>query len=64
MNCKRCGTKIPQERLEVIPETRLCVKCSEEVGGDFDVRIVEENFGDSIISSPIIEKRLKEIEPL
>lgn len=34
-NCKRCGTVIPAERMEALPETRLCVGCSEVVGGDF-----------------------------
>ena len=34
--CKRCGEEIPAERLEALPETWLCVKCSQEVGGEFD----------------------------
>ena len=33
--CERCGTEIPAERIEVMPETRICVKCSHEVGGEF-----------------------------
>jgi hypothetical protein len=33
--CERCGNEIPAERLEAVPETRLCVKCCEEVGGEF-----------------------------
>lgn len=25
--CERCGTPIPSERLDVFPDTKLCVKC-------------------------------------
>ncbi len=25
--CHVCGDEIPEERLEVLPETRLCVRC-------------------------------------
>ncbi len=35
-SCARCGGEIPAERLEAVPETRVCVKCSEEMGGEFD----------------------------
>jgi hypothetical protein len=33
--CARCGAPIPAERLEVVPETRVCVTCSQEMGGEF-----------------------------
>lgn len=33
--CIRCGEPIPIERIETMPETRVCVKCSEEIGGEF-----------------------------
>lgn len=26
-NCERCGAQIPAERLEVFPDTNVCVKC-------------------------------------
>jgi len=42
MQCVRCGKTIPQERLEALPETRVCVKCSQAVGGEFKVYIVRE----------------------
>ena len=41
--CIRCGVEIDVERLEAIPETRLCVRCSQEVGGDFEVTVTSEN---------------------
>ena len=27
--CEKCGKEIPQERLKVSPEARLCLKCKE-----------------------------------
>jgi len=30
MNCEICGSKIPQERLDIIPETTVCVNCTTE----------------------------------
>jgi hypothetical protein len=45
--CQRCKAEIPVERLEVVPETRLCVRCCEEVGGEFDRVIVPENLAKS-----------------
>ncbi len=41
--CQRCGNAIPAERIEVMPETRLCVECSTAVGGEFDCTITPEN---------------------
>src|SRR5688572_10815311 len=41
--CQRCGVIIPSERVEVLPQTRLCVECSKAVGGEFDLEIVPEN---------------------
>ena len=35
MNCQLCGKVVPEERLEALPETRICVVCSERVGGEF-----------------------------
>jgi hypothetical protein len=41
--CARCRAMIPVERIEALPETRLCLRCSQEVGGDFQVTISSEN---------------------
>jgi len=38
---------IPAERIEVLPETRLCVKCSKDIGGEFDLTFVPENLAKS-----------------
>lgn len=29
-SCESCGTEIPPERLEILPDTRVCVGCSTE----------------------------------
>ncbi|HZT81856.1 MAG TPA: TraR/DksA C4-type zinc finger protein [Gemmataceae bacterium] len=43
--CRRCGAAIPPERLEALPDTTICVKCSEAVGGEFEVTVVPEDLG-------------------
>ncbi|MCI0704429.1 MAG: TraR/DksA C4-type zinc finger protein [Planctomycetia bacterium] len=40
--CARCGAEIPAERLEALPETMVCVKCSQEIGGEFQVIVTPE----------------------
>ena len=30
MNCISCYNEIPTERLDAIPNTKVCVKCSDE----------------------------------
>lgn len=38
-HCQLCKTEIPAERLEAVPETRLCVACctkvDQQLGGEF-----------------------------
>lgn len=29
--CEKCGEAIPQERLDIVPETTLCVRCAGEL---------------------------------
>lgn len=36
---------IALDRLEALPETRLCVRCSQEVGGEFEMTVAPENLG-------------------
>jgi YteA family regulatory protein len=41
--CSVCGRAIPEERLEAIPETQLCVECSEaQASADRTGRPIEE----------------------
>ena len=37
--CQRCKVMIPLERLEALPQTRLCVQCSRLTGGDLRLRV-------------------------
>jgi len=37
--CTRCGAQIPVGRLKAIPDTLVCVKCSEEIGGEFELKV-------------------------
>lgn len=67
--CQRCNGDIPPERLEAIPDTWLCLRCSEAVGSDFQLFATAEktskagslkkNYG-----SWTIDKRRREIIPL
>lgn len=36
-HCARCGVEIPARRLEALPDTRVCVGCSEWIGGEWDL---------------------------
>lgn len=44
-SCERCHAEIPVERIEALPETRICVGCSRDIGGEFILRAVPENIG-------------------
>ena len=37
--CRICGSEIPAERLEVIPDTLVCVQCSRRIGGEFELQV-------------------------
>ncbi len=63
MNCIRCEKKISKQRLEVLPDTKICVRCSAEIGGEYEVKIIEENCGGSIVSKPVIHRLTKVIKP-
>lgn len=67
--CQRCGAEIPAERIECLPETRVCVRCSEEIGGEFEVFARHVNTGKEgslkkNYGSVRVVKRRKPITPL
>ena len=37
--CRICRIEIPKERVEAPPDTLVCVKCSEKMGGENEVII-------------------------
>jgi hypothetical protein len=41
----RCDADIPAERVEILPDTQICVKCSQEIGGEFKLVARPENIG-------------------
>ena len=43
--CQRCRAMIPEERVEALPDTRLCVQCSQDIGGDYIVSVTRESLG-------------------
>jgi hypothetical protein len=43
--CARCKVEIPRERAEGLPNTRLCINCVREVGGEFDATVEDEQLG-------------------
>lgn len=42
-SCERCDAMITPARVVAMPETWLCITCSEEVGGDFVYTATAEN---------------------
>jgi hypothetical protein len=65
----RCLAKIPVDRMLALPETRLCLKCSQAIGSDFIVYLcrvtlskagsLKKHYGDYYI-----KKVRRPIEPL
>jgi hypothetical protein len=37
--------EIPAERIEALPDTQICVQCSREIGGEYKIRVLQENLG-------------------
>jgi hypothetical protein len=37
--CRKCGNEIPQARLQALPETLVCVQCSENIGGEYELEV-------------------------
>jgi RNA polymerase-binding transcription factor DksA len=68
--CARCKAEIPEERVEALPETRVCIRCAEAMGGsEFDVVAVPVRGGKKesikrLITDYEIRKRRKPITPI
>ncbi|HEV3342468.1 MAG TPA: TraR/DksA C4-type zinc finger protein [Pirellulales bacterium] len=66
--CARCKVELPPERVEALPEARLCIKCSEEVGGEFEVKFTQENLSKpgslkKNYGAVTLQKKRRPIEP-
>ena len=44
-SCRFCGVEIPQVRLKALPDTRICLKCSESKGGEFELEVTTNSTG-------------------
>lgn len=67
MNCARCDKEIPPERLEALPDTKICVPC---VMKDGDVPLKKGRLafdcktnGEIDIVTPDQFERLNELDP-
>ena len=45
ITCRRCGGEIPPARLKAIPDTHVCVSCSEKIGGEFELKVMLNSTG-------------------
>lgn len=43
--CRICGRDIPAGRLKAMPETKVCVKCSQNIGGEFELEVTVSSTG-------------------
>ena len=43
--CRICGAGIPAARIEAIPDTLVCVRCSEEIGGEHELEVTTSSTG-------------------
>lgn len=43
--CKRCKKEIPEERLEVLPDTEICTECSKAIGGEVNMFVSVDSTG-------------------
>ena len=44
-SCRLCGVEIPPARLKAIPDTYICVRCSERTGGEFELEVTTNSTG-------------------
>jgi len=43
--CRVCSIEIPAGRLRAMPETEVCVGCSERIGGEFGLKVTISGTG-------------------
>lgn len=43
--CRVCRQVIPEARLQAIPDTLVCVRCSEKIGGEFELEVKVSSTG-------------------
>lgn len=53
MLCLKCGNLIPQKRLEIIPNTKTCVNCSNESRMKGNIITTGKEGEETVIIEPI-----------
>jgi hypothetical protein len=43
--CRICGGPIPPARLKALPDTAVCVACSRDIGGEFELEVTISSTG-------------------
>lgn len=43
--CRVCAVEIPPARLKAMPDTLVCVACSEKIGGEFELEVTTSATG-------------------
>jgi hypothetical protein len=43
--CRICGNEIPEGRRKAMPETRVCIQCSQDIGGEFELEVTISSTG-------------------
>jgi hypothetical protein len=44
-HCRLCDVEIPAGRMKALPDTLLCVDCSEKIGGEFELEVTVSTTG-------------------
>jgi hypothetical protein len=44
-SCRLCGVEIPAARLKALPDTLICVACSQKTGGEFELEVTINSTG-------------------
>lgn len=43
--CRRCSNPIPARRLDALPDTTVCLDCSAEIGGEYELKVTMGSVG-------------------
>jgi len=61
--CELCGKEIGEERLEIVPATRLCIECEKEKKLDVSYLADERPVEEKVIRAPLGRKYFNAPEP-
>ncbi len=62
--CKKCGDEIPLERLDVLPKTKKCIKCTKEKPyREFNYTGMIIDMGNYLDRKPLSVDEISSIDP-